>query len=168
MGRCQSTPGLVESKDRTTVEEMWISPQPLPSAAPSFATQHTWVLLSLSHFFSFLLIPLDFLALETCTTVQSHIGETAIPIALASLTHRARWVRRLTAPRSDHAVGLRLTPPGLSHSRVETVIITLTTLTLGLHLLPCLSHFFMKRFPDANCFSRTYKGLKLFQFTLVL
>ncbi|CAO1421312.1 unnamed protein product [Diamesa serratosioi] len=41
MGRCQSTPGLVETKERTTVEEMWISPLPLPSAAPSFVTQHT-------------------------------------------------------------------------------------------------------------------------------
>ncbi|KAG5670425.1 hypothetical protein PVAND_000691 [Polypedilum vanderplanki] len=41
MGRCQSTPGLVESKDRTTVEEMWISPQPLPSVAPSYVTQQT-------------------------------------------------------------------------------------------------------------------------------
>ena len=44
MGRCQSTPGLVESKDKTTIEEMWISPQPLPSAALSFVTQHTWAL----------------------------------------------------------------------------------------------------------------------------
>ncbi|KAL7025136.1 hypothetical protein ACKWTF_013359 [Chironomus riparius] len=41
MGRCSSTPGLVESKDRTTVEEMWISPQPLPSVAPSYVTQQT-------------------------------------------------------------------------------------------------------------------------------
>lgn len=45
MGRCQSTPGLVESKERTTVEEMWISPMPMPSAAPSFVTQHTWVVI---------------------------------------------------------------------------------------------------------------------------
>ncbi|CRL07220.1 CLUMA_CG020201, isoform A [Clunio marinus] len=41
MGRCQSTPGLVESKDRTTVEEMWISPQPLSSIAPSYITHPT-------------------------------------------------------------------------------------------------------------------------------
>lgn len=43
MGRCQSTPGLVESKDKKTIEEMWISPHPLPSATLSFATQQTWV-----------------------------------------------------------------------------------------------------------------------------
>jgi hypothetical protein len=43
MGRCQSTPGLVETKGKTTAEEMWISPLPLPSVAPSSHTQHTYV-----------------------------------------------------------------------------------------------------------------------------
>lgn len=43
MGRCQSTPGLVESKEKTTIEEMWISPQALPSATLSFGTQQTLV-----------------------------------------------------------------------------------------------------------------------------
>ncbi|KAL5286541.1 hypothetical protein ACFFRR_007896 [Megaselia abdita] len=30
MGRCQSTPGLVESEGRTTLEDMWLPPQPFP------------------------------------------------------------------------------------------------------------------------------------------
>lgn len=39
MGRCQSTPGLVETKGRTALEDMWLSsnvPPPSYSQHPSF------------------------------------------------------------------------------------------------------------------------------------
>lgn len=35
MGRCQSTPALVETKGRTTLEEMWLAPCPVPPATPA-------------------------------------------------------------------------------------------------------------------------------------
>uniref|UniRef100_A0A182M6F8 Uncharacterized protein n=1 Tax=Anopheles culicifacies TaxID=139723 RepID=A0A182M6F8_9DIPT len=35
MGRCQSTPGLVETKGRTTIEDMWISPTTAITSAGS-------------------------------------------------------------------------------------------------------------------------------------
>uniref|UniRef100_A0AAG5DDK6 Cyclic nucleotide-binding domain-containing protein n=1 Tax=Anopheles atroparvus TaxID=41427 RepID=A0AAG5DDK6_ANOAO len=35
MGRCQSTPGLVETKGRTTIEDMWISPTTVVTSAGS-------------------------------------------------------------------------------------------------------------------------------------
>jgi hypothetical protein len=70
MGRCQSTPGLVESKDRTTVEEMWISPLPLPSAAPSFATQQTWVVILSACAFNELLSSILFLTLSIHSNLQ--------------------------------------------------------------------------------------------------
>ncbi|KFB52920.1 AGAP007008-PA-like protein [Anopheles sinensis] len=35
MGRCQSTPGLVETKGRTTIEDMWISPTTAVTSAGS-------------------------------------------------------------------------------------------------------------------------------------
>ncbi|XP_055379586.1 cyclic nucleotide-gated cation channel alpha-3 isoform X2 [Condylostylus longicornis] len=38
MGRCQSTPGLVESEGRTTLEDMWLPP---PSSAPPIAYNQT-------------------------------------------------------------------------------------------------------------------------------
>uniref|UniRef100_A0A336M3R6 CSON011683 protein n=1 Tax=Culicoides sonorensis TaxID=179676 RepID=A0A336M3R6_CULSO len=41
MGRCQSTPALVETKGRTTLEEMWLAPCPLP-AAPTPAPTATY------------------------------------------------------------------------------------------------------------------------------
>lgn len=34
MGRCQSTPGLVESRGRVSLEDMWISPIDLKSTHP--------------------------------------------------------------------------------------------------------------------------------------
>lgn len=34
MGRCQSTPGLVETKGRTAIEDMWLG------TAPPAYTQH--------------------------------------------------------------------------------------------------------------------------------
>lgn len=41
MGRCQSTPGLVETKGQVTIEDMWISPGAFQSAttATTFAMQ---------------------------------------------------------------------------------------------------------------------------------
>lgn len=35
MGRCQSTPGLVETRGRTTIEDMWISPTTAITSASS-------------------------------------------------------------------------------------------------------------------------------------
>lgn len=40
MGRCQSTPGLVESRGRIPLEEMWISPIDLRSTHP-FSVSHS-------------------------------------------------------------------------------------------------------------------------------
>ena len=40
MGRCQSTPGLVESRGRIPLEEMWISPIDLRSTHP-FSMSHS-------------------------------------------------------------------------------------------------------------------------------
>lgn len=39
MGRCQSTPGLVESRGRVPLEEMWVSPIDLKSHA--YSTVHS-------------------------------------------------------------------------------------------------------------------------------
>lgn len=74
MGRCQSTPGLVETKGRTTVEEMWISPLPLPSAAASSHTQQRFE----SHFISyeFWLINLCFISATYPFLLQDRIEET--------------------------------------------------------------------------------------------
>ncbi|XP_063702551.1 cyclic nucleotide-gated cation channel alpha-3 [Culicoides brevitarsis] len=38
MGRCQSTPALVETKGRTTLEEMWLAPCPVTAATPAPTT----------------------------------------------------------------------------------------------------------------------------------
>lgn len=42
MGRCQSTPALVETKGRTTLEEMWLAPVPAAiTPAPTTATSYS-------------------------------------------------------------------------------------------------------------------------------
>ena len=43
MGRCNSTPGLVESKGRISLEEMWIPNIPLNIKRPSFASNSSSV-----------------------------------------------------------------------------------------------------------------------------
>lgn len=41
MGRCQSTPGLVESRGRIPLEDMWISPIDLRGGGHPYATGHS-------------------------------------------------------------------------------------------------------------------------------
>lgn len=123
MGRCQSTPGLVESKERTTVEEMWISPMPMPSAAPSFVTQHTWVVIlffilltrKFNEFVVFLLLLLlvvliffTFVPLAICNTARNHI-DVIVQRTLNErelLIHRALWVHLYIALMNVHVVEL--------------------------------------------------------------
>lgn len=111
MGRCQSTPGLVESKERTTVEEMWISPAPLPSTAPSCVTQQRWILaFPHSLLSSFDLLTKVFSLPVTCRTVQSHIDVRVMPIGHASPTHPARLAHLSIAQTNVHEVELLRIP----------------------------------------------------------
>lgn len=94
MGRCQSTPGLVESKDRTTVEEMWISPMPMPSAAPSFITQHTWVVI----LFPFLILNLE---VEILTSCIFHLVSIYFLSSFSNLQYSPKSHRRDSAANTE-------------------------------------------------------------------
>lgn len=121
MGRCQSTPGLVESKDRTTVEEMWISPAPLPSTAPSCATQQRWLsIYHNSHWVDQKKLILFPLSVTCCNTVPSPPFDAIVTLTeLASPTHPARLAHLSIAQMNVHEVELLHTLQDLT--RIEMV-----------------------------------------------